>query len=213
MLRLTGFLLGVVLVILALFVIVDRPPTARVGDSSRAPVDQSTAAVVGAEPVTEVARDTPSEQDTPSKDARSVDATSATVAGKPPAEVQVTATPVAFESQSEPKEHALVSEDPIEPDRVVAEPAAAGNGSLEPEPVKPTETSHWHVFWKPFQRETSAQGFAAHLAQVTGLEFVVMKQGPGEYAVAFAYRDEEEKRAHLTMIESETGLSLSEKPR
>ena len=73
--------------------------------------------------------------------------------------------------------------------------------------VEPTR--RWHTFWYAFQRKTSAQGFADRLAAVTGLEFTVIDQGDGTHAVAFAYQEEDERRAHLVHIRARTGLTVA----
>lgn len=74
--------------------------------------------------------------------------------------------------------------------------------------LEETTARHWYVFWSPFRTEYAASGFAERLTHLTGLNFTVIKEGPGEYQVAFAYADEVERSAGLAMIETETGLRL-----
>jgi len=66
----------------------------------------------------------------------------------------------------------------------------------------------WYAFWQPFRSEISAEGFRRRLEGVTGLDYRVVSPQPGEYQVAFAYRDEAERLAHLAAIEAATGLVL-----
>jgi hypothetical protein len=69
----------------------------------------------------------------------------------------------------------------------------------------------WYAFWQPFRSEISAEGFRRRLEGVTGLDYRVVSPQPGEYQVAFAYRDEAERLAHLAAIEAATGLVLRSK--
>jgi len=66
----------------------------------------------------------------------------------------------------------------------------------------------WHAFWQPFRSEISAEGFRRRLEGVTGLDYRVVSPRPGEYQVAFAYRDEAERQENLAAIEEATGLVL-----
>ncbi len=76
------------------------------------------------------------------------------------------------------------------------------------DPLVPAPARNWHVFWSPFGSEYAANGFAERLTGLTGLDFTVIREGPGEYQVAFAYADENERSAGLAMIETQTGLRL-----
>ena len=83
----------------------------------------------------------------------------------------------------------------------------------EPVPAKlpvPPPQPRWHVFWRPFRSEFSANGFAERLQQATGMDFRVTRAGPGRYEVAFAYLDEEQRRSRLTQISAATGLAVVE---
>ncbi|WP_405235901.1 hypothetical protein [Lentisalinibacter orientalis] len=66
----------------------------------------------------------------------------------------------------------------------------------------------WHAFWQPFRSEISAEGFRRRLEGVTGLDYRIVSPRPGEYQVAFAYRDEAERQQNLAAIEEATGLVL-----
>ena len=68
----------------------------------------------------------------------------------------------------------------------------------------------WHAFWHPFRHKTSALGFIERLRRLTDLDYLVLEVAPGKYRVAFAYRDEVEKQAHLHKIEAATGLKLEQ---
>lgn len=92
-------------------------------------------------------------------------------------------------------------------------PQASTQATKPPDPVPridldPTPARHWYVFWSPFGSEYAASGFAERLTGLTGLDFTVIREGPGEYQVAFAYADESERSAGLAMIETQTGLRL-----
>ena len=67
----------------------------------------------------------------------------------------------------------------------------------------------WQAFWKPFHREHSANGFAARLREVTGLDIDVKKQTQGQYIIGFRYTDEAERQRNIDIIENRTGLKLN----
>lgn len=69
--------------------------------------------------------------------------------------------------------------------------------------------SSWQVFWKPFQLRSSAQGFADKLSSMTAIDIQVRKQVSNGYQVAFLYKDEQDKRQKVQIIEKETGMDLS----
>ncbi len=69
--------------------------------------------------------------------------------------------------------------------------------------------SSWQVFWKPFQLRSSAQGFADKLSSMTAIDIQVRKQVSNGYQVAFPYKDEQDKRQKVQIIERETGMDLS----
>lgn len=68
----------------------------------------------------------------------------------------------------------------------------------------------WHSFWNPFRSEIAANGFAARLTAVTGIDYRVVRLEPGAYQVAFAYTDDTERAAKIAQIETATGLDLPE---
>lgn len=65
-----------------------------------------------------------------------------------------------------------------------------------------------YLFWSPFRSEWSAQGFAGRLTSATQVPVEVINAGPGQYRVAFSYRDETERLAQIMRIETITGLKL-----
>lgn len=66
----------------------------------------------------------------------------------------------------------------------------------------------WYSFWNPFRSEIAANGFVSQLEKVTGIDYRVVKIETGVYEVAFAYRDDAERRAKLEQISLATGLEL-----
>ena len=74
------------------------------------------------------------------------------------------------------------------------------------EPVLASE--NWYAFWTPFRSELAATGFIAQLQRTTGLDYRVVKQEPGVYAVAFAYSDDSDIQGKLTTISTATGLEM-----
>ncbi len=115
-----------------------------------------------------------------------------------PARESVPQPPVAVEIA--PREDNLrsgsVTEQPAEP--------------ISAKPPIPPPQPRWHVFWRPFRSEFSANGFAERLQQATGMDFRVMRIAPGRYEVAFAYLDEEQRRSRLAQIAAATGLAVTE---
>jgi len=99
-------------------------------------------------------------------------------------------------------------EEPAPPAETV--PAAAES---MPDPVAASDEPHWHSFWNPFRSEIAANGFAARLRSVTGIDYRVVRLKPGSYQVAFAYGDESERRTKIAQIETATGLDLPEESR
>jgi len=95
-----------------------------------------------------------------------------------------------------------VSDDAIQ---VAAPPALAMEG---PDELTGTAPAAWHVFWTPFASERSAQGFATRIEGLTGVVTRVMEQPEGGYVVGFDYRDVDERRVYLHLIEAATGLDL-----
>ena len=92
-----------------------------------------------------------------------------------------------------------VAEPVVEP---IAEPIAEPTGK----PVLASE--NWYAFWVPFRSELAATGFIAQLQRTTGLDYRVLKQEPGVYAVAFAYSSAADIQSKLTAISTATGLEM-----
>lgn len=84
----------------------------------------------------------------------------------------------------------------------IAEPIAEPTGK----PVLASE--NWYAFWVPFRSELAATGFIAQLQRTTGLDYRVLKQEPGVYAVAFAYSSAADIQSKLTAISTATGLEM-----
>lgn len=110
----------------------------------------------------------------------------------------------------------------VQPDTAVAEPIANPIANPVAEPIAETiaETTaetvaepvlaseNWYAFWTPFRSELAATGFIAQLQRTTGLDYRVLAQRPGVYAVAFAYSDDGDIQDKLTAISAATGLEL-----
>jgi len=62
--------------------------------------------------------------------------------------------------------------------------------------------------WSPFRSKWAAQGFARRLTLATGVALEVTNQEPANYQVVFSYRDDQERQAMVTQIETVTGLEL-----
>ena len=88
----------------------------------------------------------------------------------------------------------------------ISEPIAEPIVETIAEPVLASE--NWYAFWTPFRSELAATGFIAQLQRTTGLDYRVVKQEPGVYAVAFAYSDDNDIQGKLTTISTATGLEL-----
>ena len=65
-----------------------------------------------------------------------------------------------------------------------------------------------YLVWSPFRSEWAAKGFARRLTLATEVPVEVINEGPENYQVVFRYRDEDERQALVTQIESVTGLEL-----
>jgi len=71
-----------------------------------------------------------------------------------------------------------------------------------------TGATSTYLFWSPFHSEWAARGFAGRLTLSTQVPVEVVSAGPGNYRVAFNYRDEADRRARIERIETITGLKL-----
>lgn len=109
-----------------------------------------------------------------------------------------------------------VQEDPVAGETAPAEvPPASPDTSADVasppiEALMPVAEPHWYSFWNPFRSEIAANGFATRLTRVTGIDYRVVRLEPGSYQVAFAYVDDDERRAKISQIEQATGLALPE---
>ena len=65
-----------------------------------------------------------------------------------------------------------------------------------------------YLVWSPFKSEWAAQGFARRLTLATDVPVEVQNEGPGSYQVVFSYRDDGERQAMVRQIEAVTGLEL-----
>ncbi len=88
----------------------------------------------------------------------------------------------------------------------ISEPIADPIAETIAEPVLASE--NWYAFWTPFRSELAATGFIAQLQRTTGLDYRVVKQESGVYAVAFAYSDDSDIQGKLTTISTATGLEM-----
>ena len=62
--------------------------------------------------------------------------------------------------------------------------------------------------WSPFRSEWAANGFARRLVLATDVPVEVVNESPGNYQVVFSYRDDGERQALVERIETITGLEL-----
>ncbi len=121
-------------------------------------------------------------------------------------------TETAAASEPEPElDPAPVATTPVEEPPVAGSPPPDTSAETMPaatDPATPSAERRWFVFWLPFHSELSAEGFRTRLERVTGLDYRIESPTPGEYQVAFAYRDEAERQQALAAIEAATGLAL-----
>jgi hypothetical protein len=73
---------------------------------------------------------------------------------------------------------------------------------------EPSQEVIRYQFWSPFKSQWAAQGFAGRLTSATGVPVEVVVAGPGRYRVAFNYQDETQRLARINRIETITGLEL-----
>ena len=64
--------------------------------------------------------------------------------------------------------------------------------------------------WTPFHSRASARGFARHLAEKTGVDFTIVKEGPGRYEVVFEYGTDAERREIESRIASVAGTEVTD---
>jgi hypothetical protein len=101
-----------------------------------------------------------------------------------------------------------------------AETVAAAAPGPDPEPSVPDHYAApsdlagavappaWQPIWRPFKAPSAAQGFAAHLAGLTGDSYRVRRVGDRAYQVELAYHSEAERRALVERVRALTGLEL-----
>ncbi|TQV66490.1 hypothetical protein FKG94_27035 [Exilibacterium tricleocarpae] len=63
-----------------------------------------------------------------------------------------------------------------------------------------------HIFWPAFNNAVSASGFAELINEKTGLDIAVIKERPGNYAVAIAYENLPQLQQNLDLIELAVGV-------
>lgn len=202
MIRLLGFLSGLLLVIALAFVVLRYPPAGLPGDRLSVRTDSADSAVAAAA------------QEEPAQDSTSAPARNP--AEQPGRErTQEPTRGSSPETEQEPLKSAVPAEtlprvdDP--PPIPVAEASTDGGGAAgDATAADEADESgrQWHAFWQPFHSEISAEGFRRRLEGVTGLDYRVVSPRPGEYQVAFAYRNEAERQENLAAIEAATGLVL-----
>ena len=181
---LTGFALGIAILILA-FGIPDLAPPQPAGESTGARVAEPGEPPGEVPPaVLEV------EEQTPPAAAEPV---------SPLAEERVAPPPTA--QAEEPANPA-----PTPAAAAVAEPDAVPVEDLPPA-VPPAV--NWYAFWSPFRSRIAADGFVAELQRTTGLDYRVVKLKPGIYEVAFAYTDDADIEDKLNRISAATGMDMT----
>ena len=83
--------------------------------------------------------------------------------------------------------------------------AAAGQVSLQTEPVAVGRAPRFQVAWTRFRSEASARGFASRLGEALDMAFETVRVGPGNYEVGFYFSDETQRDEALTALEAFTG--------
>lgn len=190
MLRLIGTLTGSVLAIAALIVAVGiprfSPPDNPPGMSSAVTEADSTPATGSTEPKTverEPIEPGPVDVETP-------------VVETLPRTDEPAAAPL-----SEAETAALIEEIFAPPPQPVAVDAAAAD--------PPAAEERWYAFWSPFRSEIAANGFVSRLQETTGIDYRIVKVKTGVYEVAFAYSDDNDIQDKLERISAATGLDVS----
>ncbi len=118
----------------------------------------------------------------------------------------------ASEKQVEPQPPALPQNDKYE-----YPSADDGDGSSEktvhdPDPENDTGSVDFqvsrHFFWKPFQSQFGANGFAKMITSSSGVLCNVEKEKPLRYRVYFDYLDDEDRVAKIARIEEKAAIKL-----
>jgi len=204
MTRVLGFLTGLLLVIALAFVVLRYPPAGLPGGPAIAAMDAADSTVAAAaqeEPALATAAESTLEPtlEHSREQTREPIQASAREADQEPVIPSAAAETLA-----------RVDDPPPVPDTQVAAEVREnpGDDRAAPAPDADEPARQWHAFWQPFHSEISAEGFRRRLEGVTGLDYRVVSPRPGEYQVAFAYRDEAERQERLAAIEAATGLVL-----
>ena len=179
MFRIIGFLVGVVLTLVFLTAVVDRPTRDRVGLLAV----ELTGPVL--DTIDRIFPETPGPADLELKD---------------PGQTLIDQTalePTVPELPVQPRATAAASA--VDEDVTMEEPL--------PLPVF-QDTIVWQPLWTAFHSELSARGFASRLEHLTGREYRVRRASPWSYQVEVAYKDEEQRDALIEEIQQRTGLVL-----
>jgi hypothetical protein len=188
MVRTTGFIFGVCLVVVAFLLVLQpdgapQPPVLTTPETAQTPADDSRAVASVTQP--------PDPERAPVADTlqreRSAQRAPTPQTGddEGPADSSPP-TPGAIRSSPDGQDRT----DPDSPAKITNE--AAGN----------------YLFWSPFRSAWAAAGFAGRLSAATDVPVEVIESGPGAYRVGFRYHDEAERRARVDLIEAVTGLEL-----
>ena len=213
MTRLLGFLSGLLLVIAVAFVVLRYAPAWLPGERGVAGVSSADGVVAATTQEEQAGESAPAPAEEPPEEppeeagpepARNPAEQPARAATQEPARGSTSETLPRVDDPPPAPAAAVAAragEDPGDDHAAVAATAAADDEAGEP-------ARRWHAFWQPFRSEISAEGFRRRLEGVTGLDYRVVSPRPGEYQVAFAYRDEAERQENLAAIEAATGLVL-----
>ena len=208
MTRVLGFLTGLLLVIALAFVVLRYPPAGLPGGPAIAAMDAADSTVAAAaqeEPALATAAESTLEPTLEPTLEHSREQTREPIQAS------------AREADQEPVIPSAAAETlarvddppPVPVTQVAAEVSEnPGDDRAAPAPDADEPARQWHAFWQPFHSEISAEGFRRRLEGVTGLDYRVVSPRPGEYQVAFAYRNEAERQERLAAIEAATGLVL-----
>jgi len=208
MTRVLGFLTGLLLVIALAFVVLRYPPAGLPGGPAIAAMDAADSTVAAAaqeEPALATAAESTLEPTLEPTLEHSREQTREPIqASAREADQEPVIPPAAAETLPR-----VDDPPPVPVTQVAAEVSEnPGDDRAAPAPDADEPARQWHAFWQPFHSEISAEGFRRRLEGVTGLDYRVVSPRPGEYQVAFAYRDEAERQERLAAIEAATGLVL-----
>ncbi|MEK9868687.1 MAG: hypothetical protein VW831_03095 [Gammaproteobacteria bacterium] len=106
-------------------------------------------------------------------------------------------------TETEPETNSALSPEPDQSQMPTS--AAAGQVSLQTEPVGVGRAPRFQVAWTRFRSEASARGFATRLGEALDMAFETVRVGPGNYEVGFYFIDETQRDEALTALEAFTG--------